>query len=171
MRKDELILAREGVELVGGSDEILAGQLGDCLGDLDVKALRRVQTRADRRAAQRQLFQRRERELEHFAVLFQTAAPAGDLLRELDGRGVLQMRAPGFYDAAVFFFQTQQRRHQLVDRREELILDGGDGSDVHRRGEGVVRRLGHIDVVVRVQELFARELIAAVGDDLVGVHV
>ena len=38
MGKDQLVLAGQGVELVGGGDEGLAGELGDGLGDLDVKA-------------------------------------------------------------------------------------------------------------------------------------
>ena len=42
---------------------------------------------------------------------------------------------------------------------------------MHRRGEGVVRGLRHIDIVVRVQELFSRQLVAAVGDHLVDIHV
>jgi hypothetical protein len=55
--------------------------------------------------------------------------------------------------------------HELLDRR-----------DVHRRREGVVGGLRHVDVVVRVERLLraehaALELDGPVGDDLVGVHV
>ena len=42
---------------------------------------------------------------------------------------------------------------------------------MERRGESVVGRLAHVDVVVGMAKLFARDLIGAVGDDLVGVHV
>jgi hypothetical protein len=47
---------------------------------------------------------------------------------------------------------------------------------VHRRREGVVRRLAAVDVIVGMNGRFAAqrlagELIGAIGDDLVGVHV
>ena len=91
VRKDELVLAGQGVELVGRGDEGLARELGDGLGDLDVKALGRVQARADGRAAQGQLLELGQGDLQHLLVLLQGGAPAADLLGELDGRGVLQV--------------------------------------------------------------------------------
>ena len=42
---------------------------------------------------------------------------------------------------------------------------------MHGRREGVVRGLAHIDVIVRVQNLFAGDFVAAICDNLVGVHV
>ena len=64
------------------------------------------------------------------------------------------------------------------------MLDGGDqhslhalgGGDVHGGGEGVVRRLRHVDVVVGMDRLLGSDFAAgdfdgAVGDDLVDVHV
>ena len=50
-------------------------------------------------------------------------------------------------------------------------MDGAHGRDMHRRGEGVVRALRHIDRVVRVQQRFADDRVAAVCDDLVDVHI
>ncbi len=42
---------------------------------------------------------------------------------------------------------------------------------MHGRGEGIVGGLGHVDVVVGMEKFFAGDLVAAVGDDFVGVHV
>ena len=42
---------------------------------------------------------------------------------------------------------------------------------MHRGREGVVRTLGLIAVIVRVQQLFARNFVSAVCNDLVHVHV
>ena len=81
------------------------------------------------------------------------------------------MGPSGFDDALVFFFEAAERRSQLVDCGQDLVLQREDSGNVHCRGERVVRRLGHVDIVVRVQQLFACQLIAAVGNDLVGVHV
>lgn len=50
------------------------------------------------------------------------------------------------------------------------------GRDVHGRGEGVVRRLRHVDIVVGVNRLLradyaARHFYRTIGDDFVDVHV
>ena len=42
---------------------------------------------------------------------------------------------------------------------------------MHGGRKGVIGALRHIDVVVRVQELFFRDRVAAVSDDLVDIHV
>ena len=81
------------------------------------------------------------------------------------------MGAAGFDHALVFLLEPAERVDQRLDGRQHAILDRADGRDVHGRRERVVGRLGHIDIVVRMQELFAHDLIAAIGDDLVAVHV
>ena len=77
----------------------------------------------------------------------------------------------GFDNALIFRLKPAKRRSQLVNRRQHLLFERLDRRNVHRGRECVVRRLGHVDIVVRVQQLCARDLIAAVGDDLVGVHI
>ena len=42
---------------------------------------------------------------------------------------------------------------------------------MHGGGKGVVGGLAHIDVIIGMQHLFAGDLITAVGNDLIGVHV
>ena len=81
------------------------------------------------------------------------------------------MRPAGLNDVVVLLLQTFKGRNQTVDRGKNVCLQRFDCRDVHGGGEGVVGRLGHIDVVVRMQELSACQLVCAVGDDLIGVHV
>ena len=61
VREHQLILRRERVELVGRGDKGLSGQIRDGRGDRPVKAVGGVESRADRRAAERQLPQGRQR--------------------------------------------------------------------------------------------------------------
>ena len=69
-----------------------------------------------------------------------------------------------------------ERVPELADRRQQAVHGHRGGRDVHRGRKRVVGRLRHVDVVVRMNRLFAAETSAAdfdgaVGDDLVGVHV
>ena len=81
------------------------------------------------------------------------------------------MCSAGFDNALVFRLKPAKRRGQLVNRRQHLLFDRFHRRNVHRGRECVVRRLGHVDIVIRMQQLFARDFIAAVGNDLVGIHV
>ena len=81
------------------------------------------------------------------------------------------MGAAGLDNVLIFSFQTGQGGSQLVNSGDDLTLQHGNGSNVHGRGEGIVGGLGHIDVIIGVQQLLADDLITPVGDDLIGVHV
>ncbi len=63
-------------------------------------------------------------------------------------------------------------RQRRIEQPRDLLGRG----DVHRGREAVVRRLAHVDVIVRMHrrfraELAAEHLVGAVGDHLVDVHV
>ena len=107
----------------------------------------------------------------------QLRRPARPLVADRQGNGVLEVRAADLHDVL-----PQASRLLLDGAREpldlgqEVPLDLEHGGDVHRGREGVVRRLRHVDVVVRVNrrlapELAAEQLDRAVRDDLVHVHV
>ena len=83
-----------------------AGQLRNRGGDLFVKALRRIQTRADRRSAERQLTKLRQGDFQHFLILLQGGAPTADFLGKGDRRRVLQMRSSALDDSLVFRFKA-----------------------------------------------------------------
>ena len=171
MREDDLVLAGQRVEFVLCRFEVLARQLRNFSGDRCIEALRRVEARADGGAAERQFLQGLHGQKQQFLIPFQTRSPAGNFLREGDGGGVLQMRPAGLDNACIFFLQTAECCCQRVDGGDDLVLKRADRRDVHGRRERVVGRLRHIDIVVRVQQLFARNFIAAVGNNLVAVHV
>ena len=171
MREDQLVLGGQRVEFILRRAEFASGDVGDFPRDGCIEALGRVESRADRRAAECQLAQWVHRQQQHLPVLFQAASPAGNFLREFDRRRVLQMCSAGFDNALVFRLKPAKRRGQLVNRRQHLLFDRFHRRNVHRGRECVVRRLGHVDIVIRMQQLFARDFIAAVGNDLVGIHV
>ncbi len=86
------------------------------------------------------------------------------------------MRAADLDDVGPFLGLGVDRVVQRPDRREQLPGHPDRGGDVHRGGEVVVRRLGHVDVIVGMHRLLGAErlvgkLAAAVGDHLVDVHV
>ena len=89
---------------------------------------------------------------------------------------VLEMRPADLHDVLP---QSRLGLHSLregLDPGQQVLVYLEDGRDVHRSGEGVVRGLGHVDVIVGVNrglraEPAARHLDRAVRDDLVDVHV
>ena len=169
--KDNGILARECVELVRRGDELLARQLARRLCDSDIKALRRVEPCADSGAAECELVEEGQCCLQLLLRLFEHGEPAADLLRKRYGDGILKVGAPCLDDAFVLLHQAAECVREEIDAWEEAVLNGDDRCDVHRRRDRVIRALRHIGVIVRVQDLFACDLVAAVRDDLVDVHV
>ena len=159
------------MELVLRRLEVLAGDLGDGFGHLHVEALGGVEAGAHGGTAQGQLLQLRQSDLEHLLVLLQTASPAGDLLGELNGGGVLKVGAAGFDHILILCLQATEGINQQIHCGDQLILDGSHGGNVHGRGERIVGGLGHVDVVVGMEQLLPCQLVAAVGNNLVGIHV
>ena len=171
VRKDNCVLARECVELVRRSDKLLARQLACRLGDGDIESLRRVQSRADSSAAECELMQERQSCLQLLLRLLKHGEPAADLLREGDGNGILQMCTSGLDNALILLHEAAEGTCEEINAREEPVLDGDDGGDVHCCRESVVRALRHVGVIVRMEDFLARDLVSAVRDDLVDVHV
>src|SRR6266403_6393999 len=118
----------------------------------------------------------RQRSVDAFEVVCQHAGVAGPFLAESDGCGVLHVGAADLDDAVPCLGLHRDRLPKCLHRRNQP-LHGVDGSrDVHGRWKRVVRRLRHVDVIVRMYrrlaaECRARELAATVGNDLVHVHV
>ena len=171
MGKDDGVLARECVELVRCGDEGLARQLARRTRDGDIEALRCVEPCADGGAAEGKLVEEGEGCLQLLLRLLKHIEPAADLLHEGDGDGVLQMRASRLDDAVVLCHEAAEGRGEEVDRGEQPVLDGDDSGDVHGGREGVVRALRHVRMVVRMENFLPCDLVAAVRDDLVDVHI
>ncbi len=159
------------MELVRRGPELLPGERGDLLRHLRIEAGRRIEAGPDRGSAERELGKRPDGELQELCVALERGSPAGDLLGKCNRHRVLQMRSSALHDPLMLLLQRPHNLDQPFRCRKELILDCQDRRNVHRGRKRIVRGLAHVDVVVRVAELSARELVGAVRDDLVGVHV
>ena len=65
---------------------------------------------------------------------------------------------------------------KMRQSREKATADLLDRGDMHGTGKAVVRGLAHVDVIVRMDralraQLTAQQLVRAIGDHLVGVHI
>jgi hypothetical protein len=106
----------------------------------------------------------------------QLRAPAADLLAEREGRRVLEVRTAELDHVPEGPGPLVQRRPHPIEREEERLVERQHRGHVHRRREGVVARLAPVDVVVGVDRVpvpaaGAGQLVGAVGDHLVDVHV
>ncbi len=89
------------------------------------------------------------------------------------------MRAADLDDVVPFLRFAVQIGGELFQRGDQMLGDDLGAGNVHRGGEGVVGRLAHVHMVVRVNGAFApfrtqrkpQRLVSEVGDDLVRVHV
>ena len=102
--------------------------------------------------------------------------PSADHLSERDRHGVLEVRAANHHDVGIGRGLLGQGVAQRRDRGRQPQHDALGGGDVHHDREPVVRGLPFVDVIVGMHrfvrsERLARELIGAVGDHLVRVHV
>ena len=97
-------------------------------------------------------------------------------LADRDRGRVLEVGSPEHHDVGVGLGLRPEGVTQRLDGRADPLLEDRDRREVHDRREGVVRRLGPVHVVVRVDRPLARrpragQLVGPAGDDLVGVHV
>ena len=81
------------------------------------------------------------------------------------------MGASGLDDAFIFLHQAVKGCCQAVDGREELVFNLGSCSNVHGRRERVIGTLGHIRMVIWMDQLLTGNLIGPVGNDLIYVHI
>ena len=81
------------------------------------------------------------------------------------------MGTAALYNAFVVFFQLFECGNKGVYCGEELVFNFHGGCNVQCRWEGVVGRLAHVNVVIRVAELFACNLVGTVCNNLVCVHI
>lgn len=101
---------------------------------------------------------------------------AGKLLPQRQGRCVLRVGAADLDDVIESLHLLFERLVQVLERRQQIVDHALRTGDVHGGGIGVVRRLAHIDVIVRVNRLLrthdaAEQLDRTVGNDLVRIHV
>ena len=136
----------------------------------------RIQPRAHRRPADSQIVKPVQRLVQPFDVAIEQTGPAAEFLSKGQWDGILQMGAANLHDIFKFLRLGCDRIAHRLDRRNQRVLHPLRRSNVHCRWKGVVRRLRHVDVIVRMYRLLrshfaARNLNRTIRDDLVHVHV
>ena len=175
-RRDHRVERTLRGELVGRGHERVARQLGDLGRDLAAEIRRRVEAGADGGPPGRQFEQTRLGGADAPQRVADLLRPSRPLLPDGQRHGVLQMRPPDLDDIAPFIRLRFDRAASASALRQQMLLDFQHGGDVHRGREGIVRRLAHVDVIVRMHRRFAADLAAeqldgAVRQHLVDVHV
>ena len=170
------VMGREGRELVGGRHERMAGLLRDVLRRHVAESGVGVQACAHSRAADREFIEPGHRPLDALDPVIELRPPAGDLLAKRDRGGILKVRATDLDEIRMLLLERQKHVAEVPHGWQQPVVDHLDGGDVHGGGEGVVRRLAAVDVVVGMHRLLrahhaAGDLDRAVGDHLVGIHV
>lgn len=173
---DNRVVGGQNLELVGGSLELGAGQLGDLSSDSLVEALEGVQTSTDGGTTLSQVAEVGDASLDTLNVAVELSDVAGELLTEGERGGVLQVSTTDLDDLVELLNLDLESIAQAPQGRQEGVLQLHNGSNVHSGREGVIGGGGHVDVVVGVDGLLgallaAQDLNGAVGDDLVRVHV
>ena len=176
MGEDHCVMRGQRLELVRCGAEIEAGDLGDLVGDHRVEALGRGEAGADRRAALCQLHKPGQRALKALNAVGELLGVAGEFLAERDRCGVLSVRAADLDDVGPGLGLGVERVVEFLERRDEAVGDFLGAGDVHGGREGVIGRLRHVAVIIRVHRLLGAHLAAeyldgAVGDDLIRIHV
>ena len=175
--EDERIVRGQGGELVRRAHEGQAGRLCDGPGHPLAELGMRVEPGPDGGAAERQFVEPGQGRLDPL----RRRRPAGPRNPENSCpsvRGTASMRwvRPIFVTCAKASSFSWRASRSARTEGTQPVHDLLDRRDVHRGGEGVVRRLRHVHVVVGMDRLLgahhpARQLNRPVRDDLVGVHV
>lgn len=166
----------EGGEFIGCGDEGESGEFGDFASSAFGKLGVRIESGADGGSAEGEFVNGIEGLAEAFEILVKLHDVAGEFLAEGERNGVHQVSATDFDDVVELDGFGMERLAELCDSGNESVDELFGGGDVHGRGEGVVGRLGHVDVVVGMNRFFgshdsAGDFNGAVGDDLIGIHV
>ena len=176
MHRHQRVVAGQRGKLVGRGLEAEPGARRQFGGDAGGKFRMRVQAGADRGAAGGQQQQAGQGVLDQLFGVLELCHVAGKLLAQRQRRRILQVSAADLDDGGEVARLRRQRGAQLRQRRQHRLRHGQRRGHVHRGGKDIVRRLPHVDVVVRVQQAAfaaraAQQLGAAVGQHLVHVHV
>ena len=181
-KEADCVMARESVELVG---RILKGKtrlLREAFRNLGAKAFGGIDAGADSRAADSEFTAGFKRSNEIFAAVREHRSVTREFLTERERRSVLQVRTSGLNEILKFFALGIKRLFELFQTRQEVVGGFHNGHDREGRREGVIRRLRHIHMIVRmhqlvlgqillVTEIAAENLDGAVGEHFVHIHV
>ncbi|KAH3670745.1 hypothetical protein OGAPHI_001261 [Ogataea philodendri] len=148
---DNGVVGSQGLELVWSGLKLQSGQFGHLRSNFLSKTFLGVQSGSD---------------------------SGSSLSEESEGQwsGILQVSSSNLDDVGKLLSLLVQRVSQGLHFRQQMVGDLGDGGNVHHCWESVVRRLRHVDMIVRMNGFFrakssAQNLNGSVTDHLVGVHV
>ena len=173
---DDGVVGGQSLELVGGSDELMASQLADLGRNVLGEPLEGVETGADGGSTLGKVAQTGESRLDAEDAVLELSNVSGELLAQSKGSGVLKVSSANLDNLVKGIDLGLHGVLEAAESGDKLLLELKNSSNVHGGGEGVVGRSRHVDMVVGVDGLLgalgaAQHLDGAVGDDLVGVHV
>lgn len=170
------IVGSKSLELVGGGVELLASDLSDSVSNGLVETNSGVKTSTDSGTTLSKESQARKSVLNTLNAVGNLSSVTRELLAEGQGSGILQVGSTNLDDGAELLGLVINSLVESLKGGDQLVGDLENSRNVHDSGESVVRRLGHVDVVVGVNRLLgtklaAKQLNCTVGNDLVRVHV
>src|SRR5471032_3318563 len=167
---------RGGFDQVGGWHQRLTADQGQALNSQVLVTRVGVDAGTDRCAAQVYFGQQlRSQSLQACQVFAQGSGEGAEFLAEGHRHGVLQLGTAHFQDVVELYTLGGERLDQAVEAGQQRVVTKQQ-AQTDRRRVGVVGRLRHVHVVVRVQVLVFALLVTHglqrdVGDDFVGIHV
>jgi hypothetical protein len=170
------IVGSEGLELVGGGDEVNSGELGNLVGNGNIESLLGVKSGSDSGSSLSQHLKAGKGGLDTLDTVGELGSVSGELLTKGQGGSILQVGTSNLDDVVESKDLLLESGVEGAEGRKELLGELHGGSNVHDGGEGVVGGSGHVNVVVGVDGLLgshlsSENLNSTVGDNLVGVHV
>src|SRR5699024_3727763 len=146
-----------------------SSELLELLGNLSAEVSRGVQASTSSGAADSQFAQARQGGFDALDAKLEPTCIAGEFLAEGNWDSIHQVGTAGLNNVLPLVSLLQQRFVKHLKTWNQVI-DGSFGrSNVGCGREGVIGRLTHVHVVVRVQ--LNTVLLSEGSDDLVGVHV
>ena len=153
MRPNHPIQRSLGSELVLGGLEGVAGELRNHGSNLVAEAFGRVEPGADRGAAHGQTQQPTCRVLNFGDRVPECGRVSGPLLSDGQRGCILEVSSTDLHNGMPLARLLVQSLLEALEGRDGLLNRHLVRGDVHRSGEGVVGRLPHIDVIVRMDGL------------------
>lgn len=99
---------------------------------------------------------------------------AREFLSKSKRSSILGVGSSDLDDVLEFFRLLFKSSKESLETREESLMSFQHCGNVHHRGEGIVRGLRHVHVIVRVNgigEWLSQDFHSTVGNDFIGVHV
>src|SRR5207253_5743024 len=135
-----------------------ASDRGDAFCKRARELRRGVESGADSSAALRQWIKMAQAFTQSRDAVPDLGRVAGEFLTQRQRRGVLGMGAADFHDFRERTLLLDELTVKFGERWDQLGRNCAGGCDVHRSRKAVVRRLAHVDVVVRMHRRLRAEL-------------